>query len=231
MNTQSAAAWLAVHSLEGFLSRPEVGRILRRLAASRAAQPGTSFEAGADGNSVHHLNALGLDGTTAARVFSPAGRIEIALGRALPELVDLLERAFYRRIEDIQRVYPAAVWPVGWTYVEYGPGQHCTSHADGSFGGSQVGALSVRLDEGTEGGEFYVETSGSEQLWTGQGESRELIVSALYRNRWLDRVPKTRWLAQPARGTGLLWGSHLIHGTQPVRRGISKKIIAWIEGA
>jgi hypothetical protein len=217
---------LTIHSLEQFLAPNEIQQTLRRIQALVRARPRGTFEAGAAGKTVHHLHSFGLSGEQAAGVFSPKGRLEIALGAELPELKDLLDHAFFRRIEDIRRIYPSAVWPRGWTYVEYGPGQLCTSHADGSFGGAQVGACNVRLDEGTVGGEFYVETCGSEQLWTGGGE---LLVSGLYDNPWLRSLPKTRWLAQPARGTALFWGAHLLHGTQPIIRGRSKKIIAWIE--
>jgi hypothetical protein len=217
---------LTIHSLEEFLSDKEIKLILRRVEAFKKTRPLPALQAGAGGKTVHHLPSFGLGGAQAARVFSPQGRIEISLGPELPELRDLLENAFFRRIEDVRRVYPSAVWPRGWTYVEYGPKQLCTGHADGSFGGSQVGACSVRLDEGTVGGEFYVDTCGSEQLWTDNGE---LLLSTLYDNEWFKALPKTRWLAQPARGTALFWGSHLIHGTQPIVRGTSKKIIAWIE--
>jgi len=118
---------------------------------------------------------------------------------------------------------------VNWTYLEYGPGQQCTSHADGSFSATQAAAIGIRLDDGTVGGEFYVETCGSEEIWTHDPDEPTLILPTLYDNGWFASLPKTRWLSQPARGTALLWGAHLIHGAQPIVTGTSKKLTAWIE--
>jgi hypothetical protein len=220
---------LTIHSLEDFLTPKEIALILRRMEAHKQSRPAASLEAGAGGNTVHHLSSFGLSGQQAARVFSPKGRIEVPIdGRELAPVRDLLDAAFFRRIEDIRRALPSSTWPRGWTYVEYGPGQLCTSHADGSFAGAQVGACNVRLDNGTVGGEFYVETTGSDELWKGDDD---LLVAGLYDNAWLRKIPKTRWLAQPARGAALLWGSHLLHGAQPVVEGVSKKMICWIESA
>jgi hypothetical protein len=222
-----------IHSVEDFLSDSEIRQLLRPIDQLKTARGPRAFMAGEQDGSVHRLNAFGLTGREAARVFSPEGRIEIPLGPELPDVRDRLDDAFFRRIEDIRRIYPSAVWPRGWTYVEYGPGQHCTAHADGTFSGSQVGACNIRLDDGTVGGEFFVATSGSPELWMERGiqpsQPPELIVASAYDNAWLRAVPKTRWLAQPAKGTALFWGSQLLHGTQPVIQGTAKKIIAWIE--
>jgi hypothetical protein len=226
-----AGEGLAIHSLEGFLSKTEIRNALRAVDALKGTRPAGAFDSGADGKSVHHLASFGLDDGQAAKVFEPQGRIEISVGANLPQVLEVLESAFFRRIEDIRRVYPSATWSIDWTYVEYGAGQGCTSHADGSFSGTQVGAMSVRLDDGTVGGEFYVETCGSDEIWTHEPEDPELILPTHYSNEWLSTIPKTRWLSQPARGTALLWGSHLIHGAQPIVKGTAKKFIAWIEAS
>lgn len=219
-----------IHSIESFLSDTEIRQILRPIDKLKKARGPRAFVAGEQDGSVHHLGVFGLTGKQAARIFSPRGRIEIPLGTELPELRDRLDDAFFRRIEDIRRIYPSAVWPRGWTYVEYGPGQHCTAHADGTFSGTQVGACNVRLDGNTVGGEFFVETTGSSELWMEPGpQPPEMILASAYDNAWLRSLPKTRWLAQPARGTALFWGSQLLHGTQPVIKGTAKKLIAWIE--
>jgi hypothetical protein len=222
-----AAEGLTVHSVEQFLSDGEIATLQSSLTRFRQRHPERQFTAGEGGDSVHYLGSLGIGGAEAARIFSPNGRVEIAIGgRELSDARDLLDDAFFRRIEDIRRALPSATWPRGWTYVEYGPGQFCTGHADGSFAGSQVGAGSVRLDRGTVGGEFYVETSGSSELWKSDGE---LLLPSLYDNPWLQKVPKTRWLSQPQRGTALFWGAHLVHGAQPVHEGVSQKVICWLE--
>lgn len=220
---------LAIHSLEGFLTAHEIRKALREVDTLKASRSNGTFQAGFQGNSVHHFERLRLDGTQAAKVFEPKGRTEISISANLPDVLELLECAFFRRIEDVRRVYPSATWSVDWTYVEYGPGQQCTSHADGSFSGSQIGAMSVRLDDGTVGGEFYVETCGSEEIWSDDPDNPELILPTQYNNDWLAAIPKTRWLSQPARGTAIVWGSHLIHGAQPIVKGVSKKFIAWIQ--
>ena len=222
---------LALSSLEGFLSDREIGRIQRAVDKLRRAHPADAFTAGKKEESVHHLESFGLSGREAARVFAPAGRIEIELGEALPEVRALLDDAFFRRIEDIRRFHASACWPRGWTYVEYGPGQICTTHADGTFDGTQVGACSVRLDDDAVGGEFFIETCGSSEIWMSAAGDPELLPSAVYDNAWLRAIPKTRWVAQCRKGTALFWGAQVFHGTHPVIRGAAKKIIAWIEAA
>lgn len=225
--------FLGIASLEGFLSPAEIRAILRpidhlkrRLQRSHGR---AAITAGTKDTSVHRLDSFGLTAKRAARVFAPRGRIEISLGDDLPAVRARLDDAFFRRIEDIRRTHPRATWPRGWTYVEYGPGQDCTTHADGTFGGTQVAACSIRLDDRAVGGEFYVETSGSPALWMDGAASAELLTAGLYDNRWLRALPKTRWLAMPATGTAIVWGAQLLHGTQPVVRGTARKIIAWIE--
>lgn len=215
---------LLPYSIEGFLDAPAIARVLAGIRQLVEAAPSGALQAGAGGRSVHTFSGA-LGGTNPAAVFEPAGRIEV---NVLPEEIRaLLDDAFYRRIEDVRRVYPSATWPRGWTYVEYRAGQLCTPHADSASGGRNVAACNVLLDDGFTGGEFFIETCGSPQLWMPGGAV--LGPWSTYNNEWFRAMPKTRWTTRPVKGTAVLYGSQLIHGTQPVIDGVARKVICWIE--
>jgi 2OG-Fe(II) oxygenase superfamily len=224
MKTMMPIETLSPYSIEGFLDAATTARVLAEIQKLLAAAPPDAFQAGAGGRSVHSFSGA-FGGTSPAAVFEPAGRIEI---NVLPEEVRaLLDDAFFRRIEDVRRVYPSATWPRGWTYVEYRAGQLCTPHADSASGGRNVAACNVLLDDSFTGGEFFIETCGSQELWM-PGEVM-LGPWSTYNSEWFRAVPKTRWTTRPARGTAIFYGSQLVHGTQPVTEGVARKVICWLE--
>lgn len=214
---------MMIHSVESFLRAEEVSVVLSLVDAIMSSRPAAELQAAASGKSVHaHAK---LDARQVAAVFEPEGRVEI---HDLPAAaIETLDAAFFRNIDSIRRVYPSATWPRSWTYVEYASGQLCTEHADGLGAGYNVAACNVLLADGFTGGEFFVDTTGSEQLWL-PSENR-LGPASTYSNAWFRAIPKTRWTSAPAVGTAMFYGSQLVHGTLPVRSGTARKVLCWIE--
>ncbi|WP_394849966.1 hypothetical protein LZC95_21235 [Pendulispora brunnea] len=225
---------LATHSVEGFLSDDEIAKVLSSMDTLKERLRPDELQAGLNGQTVHNLGPLALNAKQTVSVFEPNGRVELS---QLPESVlDLLDTAFYRRIEDIRRVYPSVAWAREWTYVEYGPGQLITSHVDsvglpGNVAPRKAGAFSITLADDFTGGEFYVESCGSEQVWMPNAASPRTVPFAAYNNDWFRSIPKTRWTTRASKGTALFWGSQLIHGTNPVKSGVAKKILGFIEAS
>ena len=217
------AETLLVHSVEGFVSPAEAARILAQIDAVKEARGAAATQAGAEGKSVHRHHQL--EAREIAAVFEPQGRVEI---HDLPQpVVEALDGAFFRNIDRLRRVYPSATWPRAWTYVEYGPGQLCSEHADGVGAGYNVAACNVLLAGGFTGGEFFVDTCGSDQIWLPS--DARLGPASTYSNEWFRSIPKTRWTSAPAAGTAMFYGSQLVHGTLPVKSGSTKKVLCWIE--
>jgi hypothetical protein len=214
---------LSVYSLEGFFAVAEIERLTALIDAMKS--PG-AFDAEGRDLSVFRMDRLGLEETI--RLYVPKGRIEIDQSEMPEEVIDLLETAFFRRIEDVRRAFPSATWPAGWTYVEYGRGQFCSAHADGRLDGAQVGGLSVPLNDDFRGGEFFVETCGGGEMWCAGTAGPELSVEPNPYFESFDRIPRSRWTVSPVRGDAALYGSLVVHGTRPVRRGRARKIICFL---
>lgn len=177
----------------------------------------------------------------AMAVYEPAGRVEIPEIPA--EAEDLLQRAFDRARPALSRVMPSITTCRPWTYVEYGPGQHITSHLDGIAPDPlawprQIAGISVVISEAEVGGAFYVESSSSDRLWRtsldhdpGSGYAGGMWLAhdgADHSADWFAAMPRTRWSVHPAPGTALLYGSQLAHGTEPVASGRVAKFISWL---
>jgi hypothetical protein len=209
---------LLTHSIEAMLSPQEVAFVLREMEVVKANMPHAQMQSATSGTSVHARSGTEL--------FEPQGRIEI--NRLPRSVIEVLDAAFYRWIEDIRRAFPDATWPNSWFYCEYAPSQFCASHIDGNRSGSKVSGCTLRLDSDAEGGEFFVETSGSEFIWTQGKQGLEPNAATLFPNDVFNAIPKTRWIAQQSSGTALLYGGHLTHGTLPVRRGVVKKVLAFV---
>ncbi|WP_229843573.1 hypothetical protein [Streptomyces chryseus] len=177
----------------------------------------------------------------AMAIYEPAGRIEIP---AIPEAAEkLLGDAFERARPALSRVMPSITLCRPWTYVEYGVGQHITSHLDGIAPDPlawprQIAGISVVITQANTGGDFYVETSSSDRLWNGQtpnpavngyAEGMWLAHDGADNSApWFQQMPRTRWSVAPAPGTALLYGSQLAHGTLPVTTGRVAKFISWL---
>lgn len=212
-------------SVEEFLSDDEVARVLASIDAFKAANP-IRLEAGAAGITIH--KSPGLTVAEVVAVYEPEGRLDINTQHIPADVVDIVETAFYRRIEDIRRAYPGTFGPYGFTYVEYAAGQYFTPHIDGS-GGRQVAGFGVTLTDDFEGGEFIIETCGSNRLWaTGPNGDLDVAPGHDARSGWYRSLPKTQWTTRPRRGGALFYGSALTHGSRPVTRGVLKKVLAFI---
>jgi hypothetical protein len=225
-------------SIEGFLTSEERDRLatmmrtfLTREVRDRFGELRTS--------SIHEIP--GHSPGQAMAVYEPAGRVEIPTIPA--EAEELLQHAFERARTALSRVMPSITTCRPWTYVEYGPGQHITSHLDGIAPDPlawprQIAGISVVISEAEAGGAFYVESSSSDHLWDthldhspGSGYAGGMWLAhdgADHSAAWFAEMPRTRWNVSPAPGTALLYGSQLAHGTEPVTRGRVAKFISWL---
>lgn len=216
------------YSVEGFLSHQEADRIVSLMDAYKAAHPGR-LEAGATGKSVHFSETTTLEALV--DVYEPEGRIEIISPDLPDEVGDIMENAFFRRVEDVRRAYPSAGFPYGFAYVEYGAKQFFTAHTDG-LTEAQCAGFGVTLGDDFSGGEFCVETCGSNRMWVkGTGDQPSLAPDTHYGAKWFRTLPRTRWTMRPRKGLAVFYGSALVHASEPVTGGTLKKIIAFISNA
>ena len=213
------------YSIEGFLSDDEVQRVITSIDAYKAEHP-TRLTAGAEGITIHQSGDLSVPEIVA--VYEPKGRLDINIQQMPKEIIDIMEEGFYRRIEDIRRAYPQAVGAYGFTYVEYAVNQYFTPHIDG-VSDLMVAGFGVTLTDDFDGGEFFVETCGSNRLWMrDQNEKTAIAPVADASSEWYRSLPKTQWLTKPKRGNAIFYGSALTHGSKPVTHGVLKKVLAFI---
>ena len=214
------------YSLEGFLSDAEVEQVIRSIDAYKLSVDPKKLEAGATGYTIH--NSENLSVREIISVYEPAGRLDVNWQQIPRDIVEIVEAAFFRRIEDVRRAFPTAYGPYGFTYVEYKPGQFFTAHIDG-VSRAQVSGFGVTLSNDFEGGEFSVETCGSGRLWARDGEGR--LVNAPghdAQSDWYRAVPRTKWTTRPVKGNAVFYGSGLTHSSQPVTRGILRTVLAFV---
>ncbi len=217
--------FLLPYSIENFLTEQEANRILGLIDQYKLAHP-ARLAAGVTGASVHLSDAVGIEELVA--IYEPKGRIEINTADLPGEAIDIMETAYFRHIENIRRAYPSATWPYGFAYVEYGPGQFFTPHADGIMT-VQCAGFGVTLTDDFTNGEFCVETCGSNQLWVrGPNGDTNLAPGADSGSEWFRKLPRTRWSAKPERCKALFYGSALVHCSEPVTAGSLKKMLAFI---
>lgn len=219
------------YSVEGFLTLDEADTICVEMDAYKRQLSEDKRVAG-EGNSIHTVKDMTV--SEAVALYEPNGRVEI---RPLPPAVDkILDAAVERRMADLRRAYPSVSTVGPWFYVEYGPGQHITPHADQYKNKAypehpKVAGISLQLNDDFTGGEFFVETCGSPRLWTADDEGNEVLIRRANESSEVFRsLPRTRWLARSATGTAYLYGSQLVHGTEPVRDGRVRKVISWLNG-
>lgn len=222
----SVSQMMMPYSLEGFLDDAEVERIVQSIDAHKKTVDPKRLAAGATGYTIH--NSENLSVPEIISVYEPAGRLDVNWQEIPRDIVEIVEAAFFRRIEDVRRAFPTAYGPYGFTYVEYGPGQFFTAHIDG-VSRSQVCGFGVTLTNDFEGGEFSVETCGSGRLWASDGSGRLLNAPGHdAQSDWYRALPRTRWTTRPVRGNAVFYGSGLTHSSQPVTKGILRKVIAFV---
>ncbi|GAA2484188.1 hypothetical protein GCM10010406_20570 [Streptomyces thermolineatus] len=232
------AETVGVGSIEKFLSTAERAHLADVMRDVLDAN-GTGRFGDKRRTSIHEIP--GHSHEQAMAVYEPAGRIEIP---SIPKEADkLLGDAFERARPALSRVMPSINLCRPWTYVEYGVGQHITSHLDGIAPDPfawprQIAGISVVITQADAGGGFYVETTSSDALWnrpapeaTANGYAEGMWLAhdgADNSASWFQRMPRTRWSVAPAPGTALLYGSQLAHGTLPVTAGRVSKFISWL---
>lgn len=232
------AETVGVGSIENFLSTTERAHLADLmhdvLTSESIARFGDERR-----TSIHEIPGHGAE--QAMAVYEPAGRVELP---TIPEAADkLLNDAFERTRPALSRVMPSITLCRPWTYVEYGVGQHITSHLDGIAPDPlawprQIAGISVVISQADAGGDFYVETASSDRLWNGRvpdaasngyGEGMWLAHDGADNSAtWFQQMPRTRWSVSPLPGTALLYGSQLAHGTLPVTIGRVAKFISWL---
>lgn len=216
---------LMPYSIENFLTETEAERIVSLVDQYKAANP-DRLAAGSTGLSVHSSDFMSLDELVA--MYEPQGRIDINTPDLPPEVIDIMDNAYFRHIEDIRRAYPSATWPYGFTYVEYGPGQFFTPHADG-ITSMQCAGFGVTLSNDFRGGEFCVETCGSNRFWIKAEDGRpDVAPGADASSEWFREIPRTQWAMTPRKGVAVFYGSALVHSSKPVTGGSLKKLLAFV---
>jgi hypothetical protein len=233
------AETIAVGSIESFVDSAGLARLAAIMDGYLTVHRRDQFGP-ARVDTIHEIP--GQAAGRAMAVYEPAGRLEVP--RVPDQAEAILQDAFRRCRPALSRVMPSVTACRPWAYVEYGPGQHITSHLDGIAPDPlawprQVAGISVVVTEPESGGGFYVETTSSDILWEsrlgrddGHGYAGGMWLArdgADQSAPWFTGMHRTRWtVPAPAPGTALLYGSQLAHGTQPVTAGRSGKFISWL---
>ncbi|MGW5214421.1 2OG-Fe(II) oxygenase [Streptomyces sp. NPDC004051] len=226
---------LSVHTLEGFLKPEEIQHL--SLVMDNALGPLGRDRYGTDRRTTIH-EIPGHSPAEAQDVYEPAGRIEMS---EIPvEATARLDRALKLHMAAVTRTLPSVTGHRPWFYLEYGAGQYITPHVDGIAPDPltrprQIAAATVTLtDTRDTGGAFYVETTGNDAVWTtdkaptGSGYAQGMRFAhdgADMSSPWFRAMPRTRWSVTPDPGTLVVFGSQLIHGTEPVRAGRVRKFL------
>ncbi len=202
---------LAVHTIEGFLTPDETSHVIKTLD--------------------EHLDATGWVPARPSDGMTPPDEVQGILN-------DAVERA----LPAIRRVFPSIAGVTPWDYHDLGPGDEIPPHlhgVDDPYARPQrVARVAFHLQEAERGGEFFVDTSSSEALWTdrtaepggrfltGTRFAHEISHHAPPEALALLRhVPRTRWTSAPPAGTAVVYGAQLVHGVQPVIEGRLRKLI------
>ncbi|WP_131770257.1 2OG-Fe(II) oxygenase [Candidatus Protofrankia californiensis] len=229
------AETLNIGSIEGFLTPGEMRELTAVMDAALADDGSRRY----DTERTSTLHSIpGHTPRQAMDIYEPAGRLET---QELPQrAVTLLAAAVERATPALKRAMPVLTACREWMYVEYGPGQHITPHLDGiapdpTIWPRQIAGISVALERAEDGGEFFVETTSADALWSpqhpGDGYHQPMAFArdgADHSADWFRTLPRTRWHVTPQPGTALLYGSQLTHGTEPVRQGRERKFISWL---
>lgn len=229
------AETLSIHTVEGFLGRDDVGH-LNELMDRTLNRDGRARYDAQRSDTIHEIP--GLSPEQARIVYEPVSRLEmtdVPLGAQA-----ILDAALDRCFSSILRVLPSVNGHRPWIFLEYQAGQYITAHADGIAPNPctwprQIAAASVTIQLAPDGsGCFFVETSGSDAPWApllvdvpaGYAHGMRFIHDgADYSSPWFNTMQRTRWTVRPTPGALVLFGSQLIHGTEPVGVGTVRKFL------
>ncbi|GAA0626352.1 hypothetical protein [Streptomyces crystallinus] len=229
------AETLAIRTVESFLKPDEIER-LNLVMDDTLGSLGRDRYGTARRTTIHEIP--GHSPAEAQDVFEPAGRIEMT---DVPhEACVLLDQALKLHMVAITRTLPSVTGHRPWIYLEYGAGQYITPHADGIAPDPlarprQIAAATVTItDIQDTGGAFYVETTGNDAVWSadeapaGSGYAPGMRFAhdgTDMSSPWFRTMPCTRWSVAAAPGTLVVFGSQLVHGTEPVRAGRVRKFL------
>ncbi|MGI5401293.1 2OG-Fe(II) oxygenase [Streptomyces sp. CA-135486] len=229
------AETLSIRTVEGFLTPTETERLNRVMDDALSSLGRDQYGTGRR-TTIHEIP--GHSPAQAQEVYEPTGRIEMT---EIPyEATALLDQALKHHMASITRTLPSVTSHRPWIYLEYGIGQYITPHADGIAPDPldrprQIAAATVTLtDTQDTGGAFYVETAGSDILWADHEAPAESGYAPGMRfvhdgtdmsSPWFQTMPRTRWSVAPAPGAFVVFGSQLVHGTEPVRTGRVRKFL------
>ncbi|PSJ25761.1 hypothetical protein B7P34_26440 [Streptosporangium nondiastaticum] len=182
-----------------------------------------------------------MDSELAATGWRPRHQAEVL--RAPAPAQEILRAATARSLHVLQRALPSVAADARWGYTELTEGQCVPTHVDGipdpATAPRRIGRIGVVIEQADEGGEFYIETTASPAVWTGElvGEPEGYAPGTPLTHRfphapdhaavptWLEDVPSTRWVTPAGAGTGLAYGAQVLHGVQPVRAGRLRKFV------
>ncbi|MCD9194718.1 hypothetical protein [Streptomyces albireticuli] len=159
----------------------------------------------------------------------------------------ILQQAAERALPAIRRLMPSLAATARWMYTELGPGDAVPVHLDGIPDAGppprRIGRIGVDIARAGQGGQFYVATSSSPGLWTGdvRGEAdgflpgtpvtRSLphadatVPASGDEPSWVETLPKTCWVTDAPAGVAFAYGAQLMHGVTPVTRGTLRKFV------
>lgn len=220
------AQFTTASSVTGLLSPDEASWVLRTMGDKLRTESPSEYDTRHRTRSVHSIE--GLDLQEVKQVYEPAGRLE---SEAVPtEVRTLLDQRVAERMPTIRRNFPDGQALDPWIYVSYGPGQHITPHVDypnneSTPGTYKICGISLALNEDFTGGEFFIETHSEPDFWIRPGRPRP---GADMSSEWFRVLPRTRWRTGQAAGSAVLYGSCLVHGTEPVVSGRVHKLLTFV---
>ena len=210
---------LSIHSIENFISSDDTNNLLLICKKELSEYKG-------EFNTVHPSDEFSKD--EAVKIYEPNGRSE--LGTLSPDIYKILDMAIHRNLPSIQTIFPNVKRVLPWNYVEYNSNQYCTSHVDyidkTELNEIIYAGIGVMLQCPDEGGELYVETCGSPDFILND----EVAPNLNYSNNEFINMPRSKWTVNQPIGTAILYGTQIIHGTNPVKKGKCCKLISWLAG-
>ncbi|MFD8543039.1 hypothetical protein [Streptomyces sp. NPDC059649] len=185
-----------------------------------------------------------MDAEQTATGWAPRFQAEVIPAPSLAQ--EILHQATARALPAIQRAMPSIGACAPWAYTELTSGDQVPTHLDGipDPAGSprRIGRIGVVLEDADQGGEFFIETTSSPTIWTGEtvGEADGYLPGTPLTHRlehapngyphdsaptWLISAPRTRWTTDARPGVAVAYGAHVIHGVTPVRTGRLRKFV------
>ncbi|MWA08511.1 hypothetical protein [Streptomyces sp. BA2] len=178
--------------------------------------------------------------------WTPRFQAEVVLAPSPAQ--ELLRHATERALPAIQRAMPSIQACADWGYTELTSGGRVPTHLDGipALGTipHRIGRIGVVLEGADTGGEFYIETTSHDGVWTGAvaGEADGFQPGTALTHKlphspgpdvhqhdsepeWLRDAARSRWITDAGPGVAVAYGAQVIHGVLPVRAGRLRKFV------